>query len=61
MDMVMRALPDFGLAVGTRSAMTCIRSAGMIDSDDLILAVVRSGGGTWRFQGREAHIGAGTA
>lgn len=61
LDMVMRTLPDFGLAAGTRSAMTCIRSAGLIDNDDLILAVACTGGGIFRFHGREAHIGAGTA
>jgi AraC-like DNA-binding protein len=61
LDMVMRTLPDFGLAAGTRSAMTCIRTAGLIDSDDLILAVACSGGGVFRFHGREAHIGAGMA
>src|ERR1700710_876806 len=26
MNMVLRTLPDFGLAAGTRSAMTCVRT-----------------------------------
>jgi AraC-like DNA-binding protein len=61
MDMMLRALPDFGLAAGTRSAMTCIRSRQVIDSDDLIVAFVRSGSGVFQFHGRETHINAGGA
>jgi AraC-like DNA-binding protein len=42
-DMVFRVLPDFGLASGTCSAMDCLRTAQMIESDDLILTVALSG------------------
>jgi AraC-like DNA-binding protein len=61
MDMVLRALPDFGLAAGTRSAMACVRSKPLIDSDDLLIAYMRSGSGFFQFGGREAHIDAGGA
>jgi AraC-like DNA-binding protein len=61
MDMVLRALPDFGLAAGTRSAMTCVRTPQLIDSDDLIIAFVRSGSGVFQFHGRETQIKAGGA
>jgi AraC-like DNA-binding protein len=61
MDMVLRALPDFGIAAGTRSAMTCVRAQELIDSDDLIVAFVRSGSGIFQFHGRETHINAGGA
>lgn len=61
MDMVLRALPDFGIAAGTRSAMACVRSQRLIDSDDILVAFVRSGSGVFQFHGREAHIKAGGA
>jgi AraC-like DNA-binding protein len=61
MDMVLRALPDFGLAVGTRSAMTCVRTRQLIDSDDLLVAVVRSGSGVFEFHGRETQVNSGSA
>lgn len=61
MDMVLRTLPDFGLAVGTRSAMTCVRSRQLIDSDDLLVAFVRSGSAVFKFHGQETHIDAGGA
>jgi AraC-like DNA-binding protein len=61
MDMVLRALPDFGLAAGTRSAMACVRRKQLIDSDDLLIAYMRSGSGVFQFGGREAHVNAGGA
>jgi AraC-like DNA-binding protein len=61
MDMAFRALPDFGLTVGTRSAMTCVRTRQLIDSDDILVAVVRSGSGVFEFHGRETQVDAGGA
>src|SRR5258708_24940554 len=60
-DMVLRALPDFGLASGTCSAMDCLRTAQMIESDDLILTVALSGGGALHVRDREIPIGGGMA
>jgi AraC-like DNA-binding protein len=61
MDMVLRALPDFGLAAGTRSAMACVRPRQLIDSDDILVAFVRSGSAVFKFHGQETHINAGGA
>jgi AraC-like DNA-binding protein len=61
MDMVLRVLPDFGLAAGTRSAMACVRTRQLIDGDDLLIAYVRSGSGFFQFDGRETQVSAGGA
>src|ERR1700738_2231410 len=56
MDTVFRTLPDFGLAAGTRSAMACIRTKQLIDSDDILVAFVRSGSAVFKFHGQETQI-----
>jgi hypothetical protein len=61
LNMILRALPDFGLAAGTRSGMNCLRTPQLIDSDDLLFAIVLSGDGFFHFHGREAHINGGAA
>src|SRR5689334_15421 len=61
MDMELRALPDFGLAVGTCMPVNCRRLPQLIDGDDLILVVARAGGGVFRAPGKEADIHAGQA
>jgi AraC-like DNA-binding protein len=61
MNKVMRSLPDFGLSVGTSSAMNCLRTSQLIDSDDFILTVALSGGGTVYAHGRETQIDGGSA
>lgn len=61
MDKVMRSLPDFGLSAGSSSAMNCIRAPQLIDSDDFILTVARSGGGIVYAHGKETQIGEGSA
>ena len=61
MDMVLRSLPDFGLASGARSAMDCLHTAPLIDSDDLVLTVALSGAGAFHFHGRETEIERGAA
>jgi AraC-like DNA-binding protein len=61
MDMVLRALPDFGLSSGTCSAMNCLVTSQLIGSDDVVLTVALSGGGVYYGRGREAQIGGGTA
>src|SRR5260370_39361052 len=60
-DMIFRALPDFGLASGTCSAMDCLRTAQMIESNDLILTVALSGGGALHVRDSEIPIGGGMA
>jgi AraC-like DNA-binding protein len=60
-DMVFRVLPDFGLASGTCSAMDCLRTAQMIESDDLILTVAMSGGSVLHVRDCEIPIGGGMA
>ncbi len=59
--MVFRVLPDFGLASGTCSAMDCLRTAQMIESDDLILTVALSGGSALHVRDSEIPIGGGMA
>jgi AraC-like DNA-binding protein len=60
-EMVFRVLPDFGLASGTCSAMDCLRTAQMIESDDLILTVAPSGGSVLHVRDSEIPIGGGMA
>ena len=60
-DMIFRALPDFGLASGTCSAMDCLRTAQMIESNDLILTVALSGGGALHVRDSEIPIGGSMA
>jgi AraC-like DNA-binding protein len=61
MDVVLRALPDFGLAYGTCSAKTAICTPQLSDSDDLMLTVALSGAGIFNARGRETQISAGSA
>src|ERR1700736_30844 len=60
-DMVFRALPNFGLASGTCSAMDCLRTPELIDSNDLVLTVALSGGGVLHIRDSEIQIGGGMA
>lgn len=60
-DMVFRVLPDFALASGICSAMDCLRTPELIESNDLILTVALSGGCILRVRGEEIPIGASTA
>jgi len=61
MDVVLRALPDFGLAYGTCSAKTAVSTPQLSGSDDLILTVALSGAGVFDVRGRQTHIAAGSA
>jgi AraC-like DNA-binding protein len=61
MDMELRALPDFGVASGTCTAVNCRRTSQLIDSDDLILVAARAGGGIFHSRGRQAEIDPGRA
>jgi AraC-like DNA-binding protein len=45
-DMVFRVLPDLVLASGSCSAMDCLRTPDLIESDDIILSIALSGGST---------------
>jgi AraC-like DNA-binding protein len=60
-DMVFRALPDFALASGTFSAMDCLRTPDMIESDDIILTVALSGDSILHVRGVEIPIGPSNA
>jgi len=61
MDMVLRALPDFGFSSGTCSAMNCFVTSQLMSSDDVFLTVALSGGGVCYGRGREEQIGSGMA
>lgn len=61
MEKVLRSLPNLGLSLGANSAMNCFRTLPLIDSDDLILTVALSGGGTVFAHGKETQIGGGSA
>jgi AraC-like DNA-binding protein len=56
-DMVFRALPDFVLATGVCSAMDCLRTPDLIESDDIILTVALSGDSVLHVRGKEIPIG----
>src|SRR5580698_3670279 len=60
-DMVFRALPDFALASGSFSAMDCLRTPDLIESDDIILTVALSGDSILHVRGKEIPIGGSTA
>lgn len=60
-DMVFRGLPDFALASGVSSAMDCLRTPELIESNDLILTVALTGGCTLHIRGEEIPIGGGFA
>ena len=60
-DMVFRALPDFALASGICSAMDCVRTPELIESNDLILTVALSGGCILHVRGEEIPINGITA
>jgi AraC-like DNA-binding protein len=61
LDMTLRALPDFGLACGKSSPLNCLHPASMVDSDDVVLVIIASGGGLMKQRGREAELRPGRA
>jgi AraC-like DNA-binding protein len=61
LDMTLRALPDFGLAWGRSSPLNCLHPPSMVDSDDVVLVVIASGGGVMKQRGREAELRPGRA
>ena len=56
-DMVFRLLPDLAFATGTCSAMDCLRTPDLIESDDIILTVALSGQSILHTRGKEIPIG----
>jgi AraC-like DNA-binding protein len=60
-DMMFRILPDMALASGTCSAMDCLRTPDLIESDDIILTVALSGYSILHVRGREIPIGGANA
>ena len=61
LDMTLRALPEIGLACGRSSPLNCIHPPSLIDSDDLVLVMIASGGGVMKQRGREAELRPGWA
>jgi len=61
MDMVLRELPNCGVASGIRSAMDCVHTANVAERDDIVLTVALSGRGTFYFHGKETQITEGMA
>jgi AraC-like DNA-binding protein len=60
-DMALQSMPGLGIGVGSLSPMRNSLTAELIDNDDLILVILREGGGTARQRGREETIGSGQA
>ena len=60
-DMVFRVLPDLVLASGSCSAMDCLRTPDLIESDDIILSIALSGDSILHVRGKEIPIGGSTA
>jgi AraC-like DNA-binding protein len=60
-DAVLRALPDFAMASGSRSPMRVRRTKELIDHDDLFLVVFTHGAAELDQHGRVAAIGDGEA
>src|ERR1700761_8894966 len=56
-DMVFRVLPDLVLASGSCSAMDCLRTPDLIESDDIILTIALSGHSILHTRGKEIPIG----
>ncbi|OAF11569.1 AraC family transcriptional regulator [Bradyrhizobium neotropicale] len=60
-DALIRSLPDFTMASGSRSPMLTRRTAEHINHDDFFLVVFADGAGELNENGRVAAIGAGEA
>ena len=60
-DMMLRALPGFGIATGTISSTRNSHTSAMIDNDDVVMVVVQEGSGSVQQNGREATVGNGQA
>ncbi|WP_051310578.1 AraC family transcriptional regulator [Bradyrhizobium sp. Cp5.3] len=60
-DFVLRSLPDFAMASGSRSPMRLRRTRDLVDNDDLFLLVVTRGAAELGQHGRVAAIGEGAA
>lgn len=55
-DMVLRSLPGLGMAVGRLSPMRNTHCSELIDSDDLVLVIMRSGFGSIEQNGRTTEV-----
>jgi AraC-like DNA-binding protein len=60
-DMTLQSLPGLGIGAGSLSPMRNSLTAELIDNDDLVLVIMRAGGGTARQHRREATIRDGEA
>jgi AraC-like DNA-binding protein len=60
-DMAFRVLPDMVVASGNCSAMDCLRTPDLIESDDIILTVALSGDSILHARGKEIPIGGNSA
>jgi hypothetical protein len=60
-DMTLRGLPGVGIATGSSSPLRAHRSTTLIDNDDIILLLARSGTSLMKHRGREEPVNEGQA
>jgi AraC-like DNA-binding protein len=60
-EILLRALPGLAIATATTSPILCSHTTMMIDNDDPVIVVNRSGCATYRQNGHETTIGPGEA
>ncbi|OAF11572.1 AraC family transcriptional regulator [Bradyrhizobium neotropicale] len=60
-DFVLRSLPNFAMASGSRSPMRIWRTRELVDNDDILLVAVARGAGELGQHGRVAALGDGGA
>lgn len=58
-DLTLRALPGFGLGVGTMSPSRNSHTGNLVDSDDIVLVCIREGYSEFEWAGRRIEAGRG--
>jgi AraC-like DNA-binding protein len=60
-DILLRALPGLAIATATTSPILCSHTSMMIDNDDPVIVVNKTGSATYKQNGYETTIGSGEA